>query len=473
MASMKRIPSHISTFLITLIFGASLPFAAFAGSISAAASSNSIDSLDKFRITMTSEGVNSCTWSRLNNNTTWEWKDQPLPSGTSYDSGELSGWAGPAVYEWQFTCVGDWGVTYFATVSVGISGDTGSFIDDVTNLLGNVIDGVVGSVTNPDPATIPIITVSPSPLHFNEIIVNETKVLTVIVTNTGGASSLLTGSVTLAGDPSFTCLTGCTYSNITPGTEHPVTIKFTPASEGIKTTNIGFSGGGDVTVPGTGTGVTPPSGTPSTPTPIIAVTPNPTLFFYGVELGDTLEGVFRVKNIGPDGTLLSGSATVQAGMGFSCVSCGYTNIGHNEERDVVIRFAPIGSAGTRIATVNFSGGGNAERFVNGEGQLLSITERLDFPPTVVERTEKRTLRISNPSFVTHAGAGTLIVPPPFSCVGVCTYNLPPRTSQDFTIAFTPTVLGPIEKTATLSNFSRSTIILTGGGIRQSFKIIEQ
>jgi hypothetical protein len=66
-----------------------------------------IYSLGSFQVKMDPVGMTSCTYSRIDNTGTYAWKDQPLPASVplnSYNSGTLSGWAGPNSYEWFFTC---------------------------------------------------------------------------------------------------------------------------------------------------------------------------------------------------------------------------------------------------------------------------------------------------------------------------------------------------------------------------------
>jgi hypothetical protein len=472
---MKRLSPHgkhsVFFLFLTLLLA---PSYALAGSVTAHVSASSIASLGEFQVTMTSSGVDSCTWSRLDNGTTWAWENVPLPSGTAYDSGTLSGWAGEATYEWRFSCVGDWGATYSASAMITISGEEAGLLDDITNILANVVDAVVDVTTNPDPATTPAITVLPTPLNYPPTETDEHSDITLVITNTGGADSRLTGTVSIAGDPSFTCPSECSYTDVPPGPGKEIVIRFDPDTEGSKTATVDFSGGGGATVPATGTGITPSSPIVTNPLPLISVSPSPTLFFYNVELNDYRDKVFTVKNVGPAGTALSGSVFVEPGFGYTCRSgCTYTDIGANTEHPVTLRFAPTVTAGTRIADVTFSGGGGATRLASGDAHTLAITETLHFENIPLDRTATQYLRITNPSNITHAGSGTVLIPTPFACIGACHYNLPPGAHQDFLISFTPTGPEEVSMTGSLSNFPNSALNISGNGVRQYFRVREQ
>lgn len=102
----------------------SVPHFASAGSISVQVSPNNISSLGSFDLTMTSSGMSSCVWSRLDNGSVWAWTNQPIPGGpnaVAYDSGTLSGWSGPATYKWYFSCSDSQGGVYTASALISIA----------------------------------------------------------------------------------------------------------------------------------------------------------------------------------------------------------------------------------------------------------------------------------------------------------------------------------------------------------------
>lgn len=450
------------------------PITALAASITANVSASSINSLGKFRVTMTATDVTSCTWSRLDNGTTWQWKDQPL-SGTNYDSGEITGWAGAADYEWQFTCNDGAGGSVFAATSISISADTGSIIDNLGDTFSDLIASIIAATTNTNTSTTPAISVLPTPLVYPDTPIDGSyNDIHLIVTNTGGTGSLLTGSVSIVGDPAFTCVSGCTYTNITPGVGPEVIIRFTPTSVGPKTATINFSGGGGAVVPASGNGVTPVAVVVASPQPIIDVAPAHTLFFYGVEMGDYRDKQFTIRNVGPAGTLLTGSVSIANGADFSCVAnCTYVNLDTTTPHYATLRFRPTGAIGTKMGIVNFTGGGSATRYVNGEGYILSITGSLNFQNVPVNSTKPMTFTVTNPSNTTNVGNGTIIVPPPFSCSSGCTYNLPPGGSHTFTITYTPTTPGSHTGTGSLSGYPNSSFNFIGNGVTRYFRMQEQ
>ena len=443
---MKGMNRHMSAgFILGTLGMFMLPFSAFAATISASVSASAINSLEQFQVTMTSSGVTSCTWSRLDNGTTWAWQDQPL-AGTSYDSGIISGWAGPATYEWQFNCDDNFGGSYFAATSITISGGGG-------------------------PTPVPAILALPSPLVFPNTDTDSYTELHLTVSNTGDVGSLLSGSVSIVGDPSFTCVSGCTYTDVPRGVGPDVTIRFEPESSGLKTATLVFTGGGGTSVPASGMGILAVN---PVPLPVIDVDPAGTLLFYSVELGDYRDKQFIVTNVGPSGTLLTGSVNIPAGMGFYCISgCNYSNIGTTDTHYMTIRFAPTGVAGTRITTADFTGGGGATRFVNGDAYNLSINESLDFGEVILGRSKTLVLTVTNPSNVTSIGIGTILVPPPFSCSGLCTYTLPAGAHQNFTITYTPTTLGDDTGTGSLSGYPASILTFTGKAIKERIRVQER
>ena len=449
------------------------PFSALAASISASVSASTINSLGDFRVTMTSSGVSSCTWSRLDNNTTWQWKDQPLPSGTAYDSGIISGWAGPSTYEWQFNCTDGMGGQVFAATSVTISAETGSIFGNINDLLSSVINSVITNVVGPSNSTTPEITVLPTPLVYPDTPTNEYYDMTLTVSNTGGAGSLLTGSLMISGDPAFSCISGCSYTNVAPGIGPNVVIRFSPSTVGTKTATLNFSGGSGAVVPASGNGIAPTVVIVAAPNPVIDVSPVPTLFFYGVEMGDHRDKQFAVRNVGPAGTLLSGTVSVSGNPDFTCRSgCSYANLSTTDVHYVTMRFTPQGAVGAKLGVVAFTGGGNASRFVNGDAYILSISGNLDFSTVPVNQTKPMTFTVTNPSPVTDVGVGTIVVPPPFTCISGCTYNLPPGGSHTFTIGYTPTSSGPHTGTGSLSGFPNSSFNFTGNGVQQYFRMQE-
>jgi len=96
--------------------------------------------------------------------------------------------------------------------------------------------------------TSAVIQVTPGSLNFGYVPLGSTKDLTLTVTNAGGET--LTGSATTAAP--FSIFSGGIYSNIAPGKEHVVTIRYQPTSPGKHTDTVGFTGANGATIPVTG-----------------------------------------------------------------------------------------------------------------------------------------------------------------------------------------------------------------------------
>lgn len=208
--------------------------------------------------------------------------------------------------------------------------------------------------------------------------------------------------------------------------------------------------------------------------PIISVSPDPLLDFNGVSLGDSNTQNFLVTNVGPAGSLLSGSVTV-TGTGFSCTSgCAYSGLTPGGVPHIVkVTFAPTGAPGTRLGQAAFTGGGGTTRHLNGTALSLVPMGSLDFDKVVVNKMKSLTLTVSNPSSTVDLGSGTFQASGPFSCVAHCAYHLAPNTSHTFTIAFSPTAVGSVVSGGTLSGVPDSSFVLTGVGVLASVKYSEK
>lgn len=620
-----------------------VPQFASAGSISVHVTPNNIGSLASFQLTMTSSGMESCTWSRIDNGSVWAWQNQPIPGGanaTAYDSGTLSGWAGPATYRWYFSCSDSVGGVYSASALISIAApaippplppsvtvnppsgnvpNIGSWNVDMVpsgsvvaceysrssvaygdfppamipptpfstgvqnwagpgtvtytfrcvDALGQWSDSASGTVTIgapviPPPPLPPIVTVNPPSGNvpdlgswnvdmtpsgsvtsceyfrtsvaygdfpaasipatpFSTGVQNWAGPGTVTYTfrcvdSFGQWSPSASGSVTIGGPalPSGS-ITGPLSCVVPPSgisctaplswvTNDPATsMSYLYRDDSTPSVGSGLSGGpsellvgyglgtnvrtftlvhGGVTLdtktvaancsPGESwvSGVCTASALPPN-SPIISVSPDPTLEFYGVPLGEHDVQNFTVTNVGPAGSLLTGTAVV-SGPGFSCVSgCNYYSLPPGTPHVVQIKFAPTGAAGTRIGQTVFSGGGSATRHLNGTALTLTVTGALDFDKVMVGKMKPLTLTVSNPSSVTDLGSGVFQTTAPFSCIHQCTYHLAPNTSHTFTIAFNPTVTGAVAAVGTLSTVSGSSFVLSGTGVSPSIKYSEK
>ncbi|MDD5678834.1 MAG: DNRLRE domain-containing protein [Kiritimatiellae bacterium] len=166
---------------------------------------------------------------------------------TSYDPGTL---LYNTTYQWQIQ-------VYNYISGASAMGDVWSF------------------TTQSDPATLPIISVTPASLNFDSVFVGSSALNTFTVQNIGGGT--LSGSASVSSP--FSIVSGGSYS-LSADQAQVVTVQFSPSSEASYSQNITFTGGDGATRTVTGTGVdlqytiTPSAGYGGTISPNSPVTVN-------------------------------------------------------------------------------------------------------------------------------------------------------------------------------------------------------
>jgi hypothetical protein len=181
----------------------------------------------------------------------------------------------------------------------------------------------------------PLCDVAPNPLDFEGVIVGEFADLTFTIFNLGGG--VLSGTVSETCDD-FSITSGGGAYNLGAGEFVDVTVRFEPTSVGPKNCSI-ETGTACVNVSCLGTGVEPP--------PECQIEP-PSLAFGLVDVGNAVDQVFRITNIG--GGLLEGDVT-EACDDYSLIGgAGPFSLAAGEFVDVNVRFQPT-SGGLKECTV--------------------------------------------------------------------------------------------------------------------------
>ena len=277
--------------------------------VTVTATATTVSPAETFRITMTSTGATSCTWTRTSTYS-GDWTDQPVPApNLSYDSGVLGPWAsGNAT--WTFTCTNETGQSSSASVTVTVTGSE------------------------------PAISVAPPQRDFGNVPINTFETHDFIVSNVGEAGSTLIGTVTSSDTTYFQCIAGCNYS-IPAGGSHTVTIRFTPgATVGLIEETITFTANtlpaSSVVIPDSGTGVLPISGAG--------------LDFGNVIIGRSKDLVLNLTNYGVTDINVT---LAMPHPQYSCLTdCTISISANGGTRNVTIRFTP-GAVTTYNGTAYF------------------------------------------------------------------------------------------------------------------------
>ena len=329
-------------------------------------------------------------------------------------------------------------------------------------------------------AVAPMISVSPVNTGFGKINLGSSEQRTFTVRNTG--SNVLNGTVDMTQTwPNYTCVSGCTFNGlVSGGPAHVATIQFIPTQTiWYAGQTIFRSNGGTFVAWMSGEGIDAPT---------IRLTPDAFLELGTASLGSTVTGTIRVENIGR-GTL-TGNVTFNPGTHFSCIplatGCSFS-LASGAYKDVTVQFAPIETGElTSDATFNSNAGNQPIKVVrvHGTGSFRSIIKILgggtDFGKVAVGKTKDLDIEIRNDGTVDF-GTGTVALTGPFSCIAsdrgmtgsLCNYNLPAGGSTILTIRFSPVAVGDTSGLVSMSGLPIANFLVTGTGVAQSVKFIEQ
>lgn len=211
----------------------------------------------------------------------------------------------------------------------------------------------------------PLLSVSPASWAAGSINVGSSVQGSFIVQNTG--VGLLSGAVTGLPSQGFSCVSGCTYSNLAPGILWPVTLRFQPTNTNAINTTANFTNtqGTNIPVSLTGRGNTQPQTTLS----------QATLNFGNVIVGQTVTRTTTLTNTGV-GTLSGNVAGL--GRGFACVSGCSFNLSAGAGVVLTFSFTPTV---TGVATINPLVGG-APLALTGVGLQPTFELTTDLIPPV-------------------------------------------------------------------------------------------
>jgi len=298
----------------------------------------------------------------------------------------------------------------------------------------------------------PVISVTPTSRDFGSVLVGSSTTSPFTITNSGAGT--LTGAVSGLDAP-FYCDSGCFYNNLAAGASQQAIIRFTPTGAGSFSDTAVFSSGGGASNGVSGIG---------TINPTISVTPA-LLDFGSVDVGSYKDLSFTVTNTG--GGILSGSSSVLA-LPFSYVGNNSYNLASGSSTDIVIRFTPI-AGGSLNSTVNFSGGGGANRNISGTGnltgQIVVTPDPLDFGDILVNSSSTMDFIISNEGAGILSGTTTILNPPSsFSCISGCSYNIFPGATSTVSIKFYPRAEGSFSDTVSFTGGGGTTRTVIGSGV---------
>ena len=197
------------------------------------------------------------------------------------------------------------------------------------------------------PAT-PVLSVTPGSLAFGSVGRRSMAVLTVTVRNVGGGTLVGSASTTAP----FKVVGTATYSLAANQTEM-LTVGFTPSTLGAFSGTLSLTGGGDASVPLSGTGI------PNRP--VLSVTPTG-LAFGSINVGSTSDLTVTVRNVGA--RTLTGTASVRTP--FQVVGSASYALSSNQAQVLTVRYSPT-RARTHRRTLSLTGGGGGSVSLSGTG----------------------------------------------------------------------------------------------------------
>jgi hypothetical protein len=244
----------------------------------------------------------------------------------------------------------------------------------------------------------PDILVNPNSKDYGSIEVGSNSTQTFIVTNTGGASLVVSLTSLVGVDASeFSIVSGGGDFTLAPSATRNVNVRFSPSSTGSKSTTLRFASNDpdenpkDISLSGNGVVI-----------PDISASPNPAS--YGnVEVGSYLDKTIVVHNDGTadlvvSSTTLTGIHSSQFGIQSGGGSFTLTP---SATRNVVVRFSPT-TTGSKSATLRFDTNDPDEDpydvSLNGSGVVPDIDvspESKDYGDVEVEGSKIQRFVVTN------------------------------------------------------------------------------
>jgi len=311
--------------------------------------------------------------------------------------------------------------------------------------------------------------VSPNPVDFSDVLVGANSTQSITITNLSTSTATLEGSVDASSLSSpFSLLAGGGSFSLAPGQSKKISVSFSPSAPGpaipqtLSLINLNATSKTNCTSPGPTTCGVTLQGT-GKPNVDLSINPDPVVF-GNVAVGQTSTQNITIANLGTstgeligsvDASLLPPSyAVVQGGGSFS--------LAPGKSRIVVVSFSPqaqgpvSGTLGISHNATNLTGPSNVA--VSGTGVLSVINmdinpATVDFSNVVMGQSLTQTLTIINLATSTGTLDGSVgSLSEPFSVVsGGGTFSLLPGKSRSVVIRFSPTSLGTLSQTLSITH----------------------
>jgi Cep192 domain 4/Abnormal spindle-like microcephaly-assoc'd, ASPM-SPD-2-Hydin/Protein of unknown function (DUF1573) len=308
---------------------------------------------------------------------------------------------------------------------------------------------------------------SPSSANFGSVTTGTSQTLSVTIKNTGRSPVRISGESIQAAGFSLSGLT--LPRTISGGTSIDLSVKFAPASTGLFSGYISFTGKfttGSVQYAVSGTGVNPATG---------AVSATPSSVSFGtVATGTTNSQTVQLKNTGSSSLTISSAAVSGTGFQISGITVPLT-LAASQTKSFTVSFGPTASgsvtgsvtirsnASNPTYTMALSGtGGSATRTISLSTSSLNFGNEVvggSIPLGVaVKNTGNSSLTISQVG-ITGAGFGI--------SGGFIGATITAGQTAEMTVVFAPTVTGSVTGKVTItSNATNSpnSVSVTGTGI---------
>ncbi len=352
-------------------------------------------------------------------------------------------------------------VSYAPTVPGEVVGMV-SFVSNATNKTSMMaVSGTGLTATR-------MITATPTTLSFGTESVGSSKVLSVVLKNTGNSVVTLSG-VSITGAGITTSGAGASGSTIAPGQTATVNVSFAPKTAGnvIGSVKIASNSTTPIAIAVTGNGVTAPTASTLTATPA-------SVSFGNVPLGTTNSQSIQLKNTGTASVTISSATVGGNGMQLRGITTPLVLAG-GKTANVVVSYAPTmagyvassvsiaSNAANKMLTMAVSGTGlTATRMITATPTTLSFgTESVGSSKVlsvVLKNTGNSVVTLSGVS-ITGAGITT-------SGAGASGSTIAPGQTATVNVSFAPKTAGNVIGSVKIASNSTTPIAIavTGNGV---------
>ena len=311
----------------------------------------------------------------------------------------------------------------------------------------------------------PMLSANTFTINFGNVRTGTGKMDSVTITNTGTTSLNISGVTSSNAVFTATPLLGA----IAPGASQKFYITFSPIVDGLQAGLIIFTD--DAAKPRdtifvTGTGISPQFSSSVQ-----------SLDFGNVRIGTSRVMSVTVTNTGTDNLIITGATSTNGLFGVTPLT---GTIAPGATQLFFISFSPL-SNGTQSGTITFQhNAANATDMiaVTGTGvspMFVANVQRLDFGNVSVGASKSLTVVVTNVGTSDLAIIGVSSSNPYFT-ISPSTGNLPPSSSQTFTVTFAPLVTGFQTGSITFNHNALNAsdaIAVTGTGVLSSIAISSQ